>query len=305
MIEDLTSVGSSCIAEEPSEDPALLRRVLGVRLRRLRETAGISGDRAGRVIRASHSKISRLEAGRVSFRAKDIADLLTAYGVRDAGTRAEFLQLAERANAVGRWQAGPDLATARPDTYSALEDASALIRCYAPGLVPELLWTPSYAHTVFAIADREPAADIQRRVEALVRRQRLLTRTDPPRAWFVVEEAALRRPLGGHEVWQGQLSHLAEMATHPNITVQVLPDHIGGPAISGTAFTMLRFAAPELSDIVHFPHPTGPQFLDKPVDLDRFNALWDRLCVCATSPQRTAEALDSLAITRPIRTEIR
>ncbi|MCU1643972.1 MAG: transcriptional regulator [Nocardia sp.] len=298
MIEDLTSVGSNRTAEEPGEDPALLRRVLGVRLRRLRESAGISGDGAGRAIRASHSKISRLEAGRVSFRARDIADLLTAYGVRDAGTRAEYLLLAQRANAVGRWQAGPDLATARPDTYLAMEDASSLIRCYAPGLVPELLWTPSYAHTVFAIADREPAADIQRRVESLVRRQRLLTRTDPPRAWFVVEEAALRRPIGGNAVWQGQLDHLAELAARPNITVQVLPDHVGGPAISGTAFTMLRFAASELNDLAHFPHPTGPQFLDKRTDLDRFNAIWDRLCVCATPPERTAAALETLTSTR-------
>ncbi|MFB7718563.1 helix-turn-helix domain-containing protein [Nocardia sp. NPDC056100] len=296
MIEDSRQ---TCADDDPGEDPALLRRVLGVRLRKLRETAGISGETAGRAIRASHSKISRLEAGRVIFRAKDIEDLLTAYGVRDAATRSEFRRLAERANATGRWQAGADLATARPDTYLALEDSAALIRCYAPSLLPDLVWTPSYAHTIFAIADQQPAAAIQNRIELLTRRQRLLTRADAPKAWFVIEEAALRRPLGGAAIWQGQVDHLAELVARPNITVQVLPDHIGGPAISGTAFTMLRFAAPELSDLAHFPHPSGPQFLDRPGDVDRFNATWARLCVCALPPDRTAHLLDTFRTTRP------
>ncbi|MFD4351141.1 helix-turn-helix domain-containing protein [Nocardia sp. NPDC058518] len=294
MSEDLSAVAGACTGQDPDDDPALLRRVLGVRLRRLREAAGISGDAAGRAIRASHSKISRLEAGRVGFRVADVDDLLTTYGVRDADLRDEYRRLVQRANRTGRWQAGPDLTVARPDTYLALEDAAAMIRCYAPNLLPELVWTPSYAHTVFAIADRQPATDIQRRIELLARRQRLLTRSDPPRAWFVIEEAALRRPIGGSEIWQGQLEHLAELADRPNITVQVLPDYIGGPAISGTPFTMLRFAAPELSDIAHFLHLSGPQFLEKPSELDRFNGVWDRLCVCALPPEQTTQLLDTL-----------
>ncbi|WP_330180165.1 helix-turn-helix domain-containing protein [Nocardia sp. NBC_01503] len=294
MIEKLTAVPGADAREDPDEDPALLRRVLGLRLRRLREAAGISGDAAGRVIRASHSKISRLEAGRVSFRAMDIDDLLTAYGVHDAGARAEYLRLAHRANAVGRWQAGADLTTARPDTYLALEDSAALIRCYAPSLMPELVRTPSYAHTIFAIAHRESAGEIGQRVELLVRRQQLLIRAGSPKLWFVIEEAALRRQIGGSAMWHSQLDHLAELAARPDITVQVLPDHVGGPAISDTAFTLLRFAATELSDIAYLQHLAGAQFLDKTGDLDRFNAIWDRLSVCAAPPEYTADLLDTL-----------
>lgn len=297
MIENLAVAGGGAGAGDRAADPALVRRVLGVRLRRLREAAGISGETAGLAIRASHSKISRLEAGRVGFRAMDIDDLLTLYGVHDPETRAEYLGLAERANAVGQWQGGADLTTARPDTYLALEDAAALIRCYAPGLLPELVWTPSYAHTAFALAGSDPAAEIQRRVELLVRRQRLLTRAEPPRVWFVVEEAALRRPLGGPEVQQAQLDHLAALTEQPNVTVQILPDHVGGPAISETAFTLLRFAAPELGDIAHLRHPIGAQFLDRTGELDRLNAIWDRLCVCAAPPERTAGFIAAL---RPI-----
>lgn len=233
----------------------------------------------------------------MGFRAMDIDDLLTLYGVHDADTRAEYRQLARRANAVGRWQADADLTPPRLDTYLALEDAATLIRCYAPGLVPDLARTPSYAHTVFAIAHPEPTGEIQRRIELLMRRQHLLTRSDPPWVWFVIEAAALRRPIGGHEVWDAQLDHLADLAARPNITVQVLPDHVGGPAINETPFTLLRFAAPELSDLVHLPHATGAQFLDKRGDLDRHNAIWDRLCVCATPPEQTTELIDALRTT--------
>ncbi|MGW4249229.1 helix-turn-helix domain-containing protein [Nocardia sp. NPDC004722] len=294
MIENRAFATATADTNGPEEDPALLRRVLGARLRRLREAAGISGETAGQRIRASHSKISRIESGRVGFRAIDVNDLLTLYGVDDAEVRAEFLGLAQRANAVGRWETDNDLVPLRLDTYVALEDASRLIRCYAPGLIPELVYTPSYAHTVYTIAHREATADIQRRVELLVRRQHLLTRLDPPKVWFVIEEAALRRPVGGHDVWHAQLDHLVQLAARPNITIQVLPDHIGGPAISGVPFTVLRFGAPELSDLVYFSHPTGAHFLDKPGDLDHYHAIWDRLSVCAAQPERTADIIDTL-----------
>ncbi|MGV9839757.1 helix-turn-helix domain-containing protein [Nocardia niigatensis] len=287
------------VSGEAEDDPALLRRAVGLRLRRLREEAGISGESAGRAIRASHSKISRLEAGRVTFRAVDIEDLLTRYGVVDGDLRADLLRMANRANAVGRWQVGADLTKARAETYLALEDASSLIRCYATCLVPDLARTPSYAHTVLALAHCASAIDIHRRVELLVRRQQLLDRDDSPRVWLVIEEAALRRPLGGFEVWQGQLEHLAELSARPNITVQVVPDHVGGPAISGSAFTLLRFAAPEFGDIAHLEHPNGMQFLDKRGDLDRFNEVWDRLCVCAAPPARTGDFLDRLRSAQP------
>lgn len=298
MIEEFAGVEAD-YEEDREEDPALLRRVLGLRLRRLREAAGISGDAAGRTIRASHSKISRMEAGRVNFRAPDVADLLTRYGVEDVVLRAEFLRLAQRANAIGRWQAGADLSTSRPETYLALEDAASMIRCYAPSLVPDLARTPSYADTVFAIAHRESATDVHRRVELLMRRQRLIDKPDAPRVWMVVEEAALRRPIGGSEVWRGQLDHLAQLCARPNVTLQVLPDRVGGPAISDAAFTLLRFAAPELSDIAHLHTPMGAQFLDKSADLDHVNSIWDRLCVCAASPAHTAQFLDALRCPHP------
>ncbi len=294
MPENRTTTGPMVDGTDPGTDPDLIRRMLGTRLRRLREAAGISGETAGRMIRGSRSKISRLEAGRVGLRADEVGDLLTLYNVKDPAIRAEYLRLARRANALGRWGSAAELAQPGLDTYLALEDAARLIRCYTPGLVPELAWTPSYAHTVYAIAYREPAADIQRRVEGLMRRQHLLTRPEPPRVWFVIEEAALRRPIGGYEVWQTQLDHLSDLAARPNITMQVVPDRIAGPAICAVPFTVLRFASPELDDVVHLQHASGAQFLDNRGELDCYNTVWDRLSVCATTPERSLDLVDAI-----------
>ncbi|WP_280391066.1 helix-turn-helix domain-containing protein [Nocardia wallacei] len=216
---------------EPGADPALLRLVLGARLRRLREAAGISGQAAGRSIRASHSKISRLEAGRVGFRAIDVDDLLSLYGVDDPDTRADFLRLAERANATGRWQVDGDLGAQRLDTYLALEDAAALVRSYSPGVIPDLLQTAGYAHAVAAIARPGPTADIQRRVELLMRRQRLLYRPGAPKVWLVIEEAVLRRPFGGTGVWRDQLYHLAAVAAPRGAAREKVAPPKGGPPL--------------------------------------------------------------------------
>ncbi|MFX0578953.1 helix-turn-helix domain-containing protein [Nocardia nepalensis] len=285
--------------DDPDEDPALLRLVLGARLRRLREAAGFSGQAAGRAIRASHSKISRLEAGRVGFRAIDIEDLLTLYGVDDPDTRADYQRLAQRANAAGRWPVDADLTSHRLDTYLAIEDAAVMIRAYAPGVVPELLQTAAYAHAVFAVAHPAPTAEIQRRVELLMQRQRLLQRADPPKVWSVIEEAALRRPFGSTEVWRDQLDHLARAAACDNITVQILRDHIGGPAISTVPFTLLRFAGPDLGDLVYLHHATGAEFLTRPSDLDIYHTIWSRLCVHATSSEHTGDLITALTANRP------
>ena len=276
-------------------DPALLRLVLGARMRRLREAARISGLAAGRAIRGSHSKISRLESGRVAFRTIDLDDLLTLYGVDDPDERAEFEQLAQRANGLGRWQVDDHFAAQRLDTYLALEDAATLVRSYAPGVIPELLQTAAYAHAVSATTRPESTDAVRRRVELLLRRQRLLQRREAPKVWFVLEEAVLRRPFGGSTVWRDQLHHLAEVTAHSDVIVQVVPDHIGGPAISAVPFTLLRFAEADLGDIVHLHHPTGAQFLDRRGDLDAYHAIWDRLCVPAVSPAATRATIARLA----------
>lgn len=184
------------------------------------------------------------------------------------------------------------------DTYAALEDAASVVRCYASGVVPELLQTAAYAHAVSAIGRPASTARIQQRVESLVRRQQLLDRRDPPKLWVVIEEAVLRRPFGGIEAWRDQLDQLVDIVARPNITVQIMPDHVGGPAISTVPFTVLRFDDPGLGDIVHLHHATGAQFLDERADLDAYNAIWDRLSVHAMPPEYTGEVIAAITAHR-------
>ncbi|MFC9999824.1 DUF5753 domain-containing protein [Nocardia sp. NPDC127526] len=186
-------------------------------------------------------------------------------------------------------------AALRREDYLALEDEASVIRCYAPGVVPELLQTAAYAHAVSAIGRPESTARIQHRVELLMRRQReLLDRPDPAKLWVVIEEGALRRPFGGLEAWRDQLAHLVDSVARQNITVQLMPDHAGGPAICTVPFTVLRFDDPVRGDIVHLHHAAGAQFLGDRADLDTYHAIWDRLCVHAMPPEYTGELITAL-----------
>ncbi|MEV6426699.1 helix-turn-helix transcriptional regulator [Nocardia sp. NPDC051463] len=275
--------------------PTVLRMILGGRMRRLREACGISREDAGEAIRGSHSKISRLELGRVGFRQRDLVDLLAFYGVTDPEELAEFIELAQQASASGWWHRDTDWLPKWFDTYLGLEQAARLIRCYEPRAVPELLQTADYARALLTLAHPDERDDaIERRVALRMRRQEILARRDPPQFWVTVDEAALRRPIGGSTVWRGQLDHLVQLAAQPHISVQVLADHVGGPAIADGAFTMLRFAEPDLPDIVYLQQLTSALYLDKRADLDAYLRVVNVLSVHAAPPEYTIGLLEAL-----------
>ena len=214
--------------------PTVLRILLGAQLRRLREAKGITLEEAGHKIRASHSKMSRLELGRVGFKDRDVADLLTEYGVLDEKERDMLRALARQANAQGWWHVYSDIMANWFEAYVGLEEAAASVRTYEVQFVPGLLQTEDYARavTMLGYAD-SPADEIERRVSLRMARQRLLEGEDPLHLWAVVDEAALRRPLGGPAVMRGQIPHLIEVTAMPNVTLQVIPFHSGGHAAAG------------------------------------------------------------------------
>lgn len=268
------------ILEHPRGGPTVLRIVLGTQLRRLREKCGISREAAGDRIRASHAKISRLELGRVGYKPRDVADLLTLYGVVDEREREDFLVLARQANNPGWWHQYNDVLPSWFEMHVGLEEAASVIRTYEVQFVPGLLQTADYARAVVALGNpRASAREIERRVDLRIARQRLLNRTDPPKLWAVVDEAALRRPLGGRQVMRAQVERLIEAAEHPDITLQVAPFKIGGLAAAGGPVTILRFSEPDLPDIVYLEQLTSALYLDKREEVDNYMAVMDRLCV--------------------------
>jgi transcriptional regulator with XRE-family HTH domain len=275
--------------------PTVLRIVLGSQLRRLREARGITCEEAGDAIRASHSKISRMELGRVRFRRRDVADLLALYGVVGEAECAAMLGLAEQANEPGWWHSYSDILPGWFEVYIGLEEAASRIRCYEVQFVPGLLQTEDYARAVTLLGHPDaPGHEVERRVGLRMRRQSLLEGEDPPHFWAVVDEAALRRPLGGAEVMRRQLRHLIEVTELPHVTLQVVPFDLGGHAAAGGPFSILRFAERDLPDVVYLEQLTSALYLDKREDVDHYLAVMERLCVGAESATRIRDTLNRL-----------
>jgi hypothetical protein len=272
--------------------PTVLRMLLGNHLRRLREAAGVTREDAGWEIRSSESKISRMELGRVGFKERDVADLLTLYGLDDDEERTRLLALAREGNTQGWWHRYGDVLPGWFQSYLGLEAAAALIRSYEVQFVPGLLQTPEYATAVVMLGHgRARPEEIERRVHLRIARQRVLSQPKPPQLWAVVDEAALRRPIGGAQVMRDQLEALIEATKLPTVRLQVIPFHVGGHAAAGGSFTILRFPDQDLPDVVYIEQLTSALYLDKRDDVDHYAAAMERLCVEAEPPDRTADVL--------------
>jgi transcriptional regulator with XRE-family HTH domain len=283
------------VEEAPGSGPTVLRILLGAQLRRLREGKGITREDAGWEIRASGSKISRMELGRVSFKERDVADLLSLYGVTDLKEREALLGLARQANNPGWWHHFGDILPGWFQSYLGLEAAATLIRTYEIQFVPGLLQTPEYARAVIMLGHAGANADeIDRRVELRRQRQMVLNRPEPPQIWAVVDEAVLRRPIGGVEVMKAQIEALIEASKQPNVRLQIIPFHAGGHAAAGGPFSILRFPEPELPDVVYVEQLTSAIYLDKREDVDQYAIAMERVCIDADPPNHTPEILEKL-----------
>jgi transcriptional regulator with XRE-family HTH domain len=273
--------------------PTVRRMLVGAQLRRLRTEMGLTREEAGEAIRASEWKIHRLENGQVGFKERDIIDLLHLYEVTDPDEVAAFLLVTREANSPGWWQHYGDVLPRWFRTYVDLESAARLIRTYEGQFVPGLLQTDDYMRAVVQGAHLdESSEELGRRVRLRMARQTLLTREHPPRLWAVVDEAALRRPVGGPEVMRGQLERLIEAAKLPNVTLQILPFGEGAhPAMVGS-FSVLRFPDEELPDVVYIEHLTSALYLNKPEEVDQYLHVMEGICVRAAPPERTVELLE-------------
>ncbi|MET8146516.1 helix-turn-helix transcriptional regulator [Sphaerisporangium sp. NPDC005288] len=280
---------------QPGSGPTALRILLGSQLRRLREQKGISREEAGHLIRGSESKISRMELGRVGFKERDVSDLLAYYGVEDGEARSTVMELLQRANEPGWWHRFNDLLPSWFQAYVGLEEAASRIRTYEVQFVPGLLQTKEYARAVIrAGATGVGAAEIARRVDLRMERQRVLDRVNGPVFWAVIDEAALRRPIGGADVMRGQLQHLLELMRQPNITIQVMPFSYGGHSAEGGAFSVLRFEDNELPDVVYVEQLASALYLDKRDEVDRYSEVMERLCAVSTTPEATVDILQKI-----------
>jgi Domain of unknown function (DUF5753) len=235
-----------------------------------------------------------MEHGRVGFKARDVSDLLTLYGVTDGEERAALLNLAREANTPGWWHGYSDVLTPWLEPYVGLEAAASVLRTYEVQFVPGLLQTEEYARALIRLGAAASEDEIDRRAELRVSRQEVLGGPDPPQLWAVVDEGALRRPVGDRDVARGQLAHLVEMAGHPAVTLQILPFTAGPHAAMGGPFTILRFAEPDMHDVVYIEQLTSALYLDKPSEVDSYLEVMEQLCLQAETADNTVEILGQI-----------
>jgi len=275
--------------------PMASRIALGAQLRRLRGDSRVTVAEAAEAIRATHSKISRLERGRCGAKQRDVADLLTLYGITDEAVREQVLTLARQASTPGWWQPYNDILPRWFELYVGLEKAASIIRTYEVQFVHGLLQTEDYARAVILIANaRASEEETERRVSVRMKRQQLLTQPDAPELWTVLDEAVLRRPPGGPEMMRTQLEHLLEIMDLPNVTLQIVPFDVGLHAAAGGPFTILRFPEPDLPDLVYLEQLNSALYLDHPDDVIDYIAVMDRLCVQAETGTASKDILRAL-----------
>ncbi|SOD84762.1 Helix-turn-helix domain-containing protein [Streptomyces sp. Ag109_G2-15] len=271
------------------------RMLLGSQLRRLREARGVTREAAGYSIRASESKISRMELGRVSFKTRDVEDLLTLYGISDEAERESLLSLAREANVAGWWHSYTDVLPSWFPTYVGLEGAASLVRVYEVQFVHGLLQTEEYARAVVQRGMKgASAADVERRVALRLERQKHLLDEKAPEFHIVLDEAALRRPYGDRDVMRRQFQHLIEVSERPNVRLQIMPFGFGGHSGESGAFTILSFPESDLSDVVYMEQLTSALYLDKREDVAQYEQALKELQQDSPGPSESRDLLRGL-----------
>ncbi|WP_034519003.1 MULTISPECIES: helix-turn-helix domain-containing protein [Actinomadura] len=276
--------------------PTALRMQIGARLRRLRERNGIGRAEAGRAIRGSASKISRLELGRHGFKERDVLDLLDLYGVTDAAERGTLVELVREAKRPGWWTAYGEVVPSWFEQFLGLEQSATTIRNYEVQYVPGLLQTREYARAVIGLEHHDAHPDeLVKRLTVRMNRQAVLHRPVGAAAlWAIIDEAALRRPIGGPATMRGQLRHLIDVAEHlHNVNIQVLPFAAGGHLALGGPITIMRFAQYDLDDAVYLEQLTGARYPEG-AEASRYQEIMDLLAIRAARPARTIEFLKDL-----------
>ncbi len=276
--------------------PTVRRRRLRAELRRLRTERGLTIDGVQELSKGDirTPTLSRWETGDRNIRPSDVRLLLDIYGV--AGEEREaLLTLARQAKERGWWQSFGPSVPAWFQFYVGLESEASTIHEYSAELVPGLLQTADYYRAFLGTAPGDPRITGREVEVRTARQERLGSDDDPPEFWAVLNEAVIRRNVGGSAVMRAQLGHLAELSGLPNVTIQVLPFSAGvHPAMDGS-FSILGFPVPSDPAVVYMENQAGSVYLEKPADVDRFARMFSHLIARALTPEDSRRLLHSVA----------
>ena len=283
----------SQLATNRSKPPTVRLRRLAAELRRLRGEAQLSREQVEEQTGVNEGTLYRLETARARPQRRTLMALLDLYEVDDA-VRIDLLAIAKSSDGQG-WLRSYH--TALPGEYSAyisFEAEAQSVRNYESLFVPGLLQTEEYARAVVSGALPIAAKDeVDQRVQARLERQQLLNADNPLELWAVVDEATVRRMVGGSQIMRAQLRHLIDMAARPNVTVQIIPFEAGAhPGMPGS-FVLMDFADPLDLDLVYIDTLAGDLFLESDEDIHRYRQMFDYLRAIALAPDKTVNTISS------------
>lgn len=271
--------------------PTLRQRELGLRLRKLRTEVGMTVEEVADKLLCSPAKISRMEtAARRQF-PRDVRDLCSLYGVDEAGT-AELMGLARQAGEQGWWTQYEDL---NLYPYIGLEQEASSITHYSMHYVPALLQTEEYARAIVkAVLPEIKPKILEQRVEARLRRQRLLEAENPPRYRVLLDEAVLYRRVGNGALMAAQLGRIMEVMHAGKATVQVIPFAAGAYPAGDSMFVLLEFSDPVLSPVVYVEGLITSQYYERSPDLAQYREAVEYQRDSALNPRESAERLEEM-----------
>lgn len=277
--------------------PAVRRRKLGEELRSLRHASGLTSREAAQLLGWHQSKVSRIETGVSGVRPDDVNRLLDAYGMDDPKLREVLGALAGSAGGggAGWWHAYRGLIPPQYRDFISLESQARTARTLETSVVPGLLQTADYARAVTrASLDGLPSGQLDSLVEVRLTRQGVL-RSDPPlRLSAVLDEAVLRREVGGRRVMRQQLRHLARVAQLPHVHLQLLPFAVGGYVGLTSPFVIFSFPTASDLDVVVLDHLTSSLYLERKEDLAAYSAAFRTLQAHALSPEHTLDLIAAI-----------
>jgi transcriptional regulator with XRE-family HTH domain len=271
--------------------PPASRRELGILLRALREQRGITAEQAAERLLCSQSKINRMESGFRSGTLRDVRDLCDLYGVTEESKRSHLMQLALDSKQQGWWQLYENTQYAG---YIGFENDAKAIKLYHSAVVPGLMQTVEYTH---ALHQNSPYNFTPERVEQLTEvrlmRQRLLTQVNPPNFWAILDEAALRRSVGGHAAMCEQLERIIEVSKLRNVFLQVIPFDTGAHAAMDSSFTILEFNDP-VPAMVYAEGLSGFFYIEKPADVEKHQRMFEILSASALNKEESVQFITQM-----------
>jgi transcriptional regulator with XRE-family HTH domain len=271
--------------------PTVRHRRLAAELRRLRENAELSPERAAAALGWSRPKLVKFETARTAPGLADVAAMVELYGAPEAYKMA-LSQLSRDVRKRGWWTAYDDVL---PSSYAELEDDAVEIRSWQVQEIPSLLQTDDYALAIIRLNNPEAAEETQlRRLQARMARRTVLTRHSAPSLRVIIDESALRRPIGGPDAMRRQLAALLEAAERPHVHLQIAPTtQADFPGMEGS-FVILSFASQIALDVVYIKNVAGGIYVEDVEQVRRCSAKFEAISEQALSEAESITLIEAL-----------